>query len=350
MRPPGAASVAVVRPAAIQAVSGTADARLTALEGQRASDHQVMNALADAIVMVQAEVRHQGSAMQAITQSGLDLRQALATARAELASGVTHARDAAQDAAMAQMAVTVEAKFAQMDALTASLTAAIQTVGMREQYVEQVVEKVAAGGVDAFKQMDAKISRVASIARAVDGTEVIPRGQNAVTFTAAMDSDMKRIRDEFAALPAQLAGQIASLVQPVVADMTEMRVRVLGHDESIGALESNADRLEVAIAEAAGLRQSPPGIAVTCGTCGPTAQSSPWGHSPPVVPGAPAQTGSSGDGDQLGAMRAVIGGNQLCHCIHVKELVERVDRLEAATRPAAATFRPDPWSREGHGV
>jgi hypothetical protein len=91
-----------------------------------------------------------------------------------------------------------------MDSVTAALTAAIQTLGNRESFVEQVVEQVAVGGADAFAQMDAKISRVASIARAVDGTEVVPRAQNVVTFTAAMNADMKLYREEFAALPAHL--------------------------------------------------------------------------------------------------------------------------------------------------
>ena len=53
--------------------------------------------------------------------------------------------------------------------------------------------------------------------------------------------------------------------------------------------------------------------------------------------------------DPLGVIRAVIGGNQACHCVHVKELIERVGKLEALPRAAAANFTPDPWSRSaGH--
>ena len=41
-------------------------------------------------------------------------------------------------------------------------------------------------------------------------------------------------------------------------------------------------------------------------------------------------------------MRAVIGGNQLCHCIHVKEVIERVDKLEAK-----AQWTKDAWAKDG---
>ena len=34
----------------------------------------------------------------------------------------------------------------------------------------------------------------------------------------------------------------------------------------------------------------------------------------------------------MGTLRAVIGGNNACHCIHVAELITRVDKLEMAGR------------------
>ena len=72
-----------------------------------------------------------------------------------------------------------------------------------------------------------------------------------------------------------------------------------------------------------------------------TGTASPWGKGgasaglsgpfqpPPGFPGGAAGApGGSRDGDPLGAMRAVIGGNNLCHCVHVKELQEKVAALE----------------------
>ena len=44
-------------------------------------------------------------------------------------------------------------------------------------------------------------------------------------------------------------------------------------------------------------------------------------------------------------MRTCMGGNNICHCIHVRGLIGRVDRVEATSRTAAAAFIPDPWMR-----
>ena len=345
MRPPAPSPVDIPRPCVVHPLSNGVEARLTAMEMQRANDHATMNAVVDALMIVQADVGQPGTAFGALTQPGFELRQQLSAARSEIASCIAGANDAAQNAAMAQMAISVEAKFAQMDALTAELTAAIQTLGLRENIVEHVVEQVAAGGADAFMQMDAKISRVAALARSADGTAIVARAHNVVPFTAAMSADMQKFREELAAMPGHVTAEIIGQMQPLVADLAEVRVRVLGHDESLAALEASFDKLSLATAESASILATPPGFAPQCAGCGPAAPTSLWGHSPAVP--APGQAGPSGAGDPFGAMKAVTGGNQICHCIHVKELGERVEKLEAATRPAAATFRPDPWSQVG---
>ncbi len=46
-----------------------------------------------------------------------------------------------------------------------------------------------------------------------------------------------------------------------------------------------------------------------------------------LPPGVPMPAGSSGDGDPFGVLRAVVGGNGTCHCVHVKELMEKVGAL-----------------------
>ena len=160
---------AALRAIVVQAISDTTEARLAALEMQRAQDHMVINAPGDIIMGVKGEVHQRSSALQALTETGLELRRNVSAARSELAAGLSGASDAAQTAAMTQIAVAVEAKFMQLDTLTAELATCIQTLGVREQMVEQVVGQVAAGGAHASMQMDAKISRVAALARTVDG-------------------------------------------------------------------------------------------------------------------------------------------------------------------------------------
>ena len=70
------------------------------MEMQRANDHATMNAVVDALMIVQADVGQLGMAFGALTQSGFELRQQLSAARSEIASCIAGANDAAQNAAM----------------------------------------------------------------------------------------------------------------------------------------------------------------------------------------------------------------------------------------------------------
>jgi chromosome segregation ATPase len=128
------------------------EARLAALEQQRRNDQQVMEHLVNAINEIRvssAEVKEKAkehdAMLQGQTQMGMTLRQEVFAARAELASGVSTASDAAQAAAMAQMAVQVENKFSELDKMTANLSHGLETLGLRGQRVEQVVEQQVAG-------------------------------------------------------------------------------------------------------------------------------------------------------------------------------------------------------------
>ena len=109
------------------------------MEAQRAQYHSVINALGDAILGVRMYARQQGAEFQALTQIGLELRRHVSVVRAELATGLSGANDAAQNAAMAQMAINVESKFAVMDSVTSEPLATVNALGVREQMVEQVM-------------------------------------------------------------------------------------------------------------------------------------------------------------------------------------------------------------------
>ena len=90
---------------------------------------------------------------------------------------------------------------------------------------------------------------------------------------------------------------------------------------------------------------APPGFGVTCNVCSPTpASESPCGHSPTFVLGATGASGASASGvhNPLVVSGAVIGGNGICHCIHVTELITKVEKLEAK-----AQWNKDPWDKSG---
>ena len=113
----------IVRPA-----SDTTEARLKALEDQRDHDHKYLLELANAIAYVRNDTVQQSEALQSLTQSGLNMRQDLYTARSELATGIASANDAAQSAAIAQMAVAVEMKFGELDKLNVDLANGIKAL------------------------------------------------------------------------------------------------------------------------------------------------------------------------------------------------------------------------------
>ena len=349
----------MAQPHLVAATADTPEARLAALEFQRLADHQVLHSMSEAIKMLQMQAQQHDEAISGVTQMGVSLRQEVFAAKSELATGIAGANEAAQGAAMAQMAVNVEGKFAALDALTAQLTSGIQSLGARGHMVEQVIEQQVAGqaagqvagqGVitNAFMQLDAKLSRVAALAKSADGTEITARTHNVVPFTAAMSADIKAFKDEFAALPGHVTTDILRLLEPINAELTDMRVRHLSHDEGFQAVEGKLVALEIAVTEACSFQATLPGLARPCVVCTPVAPSlSRWSHPPPdVVSTTPGAASASGRDDPLGAMRAVIGGNNACHCIHVKELQERVDKLEAK-----AQWTPDAWaSRAGAGA
>jgi len=73
LRPP-LAPATIPRPIAVPATSGTLEDRVAAMEAQRATDHQVINALSDAILGIRVDARQLGAGFQALTQSGMELR------------------------------------------------------------------------------------------------------------------------------------------------------------------------------------------------------------------------------------------------------------------------------------
>ncbi len=355
MRSPSLGPPTVHRPLAVSPMANTPEARLTALEEQREGDHRVMNELVTAMNAARAVMEdlktkanaHESELKDQVTM-GLQLRRDVFAIRDGVTAGVNEAGQSAQAAVMTHMAATIEAKFAQLDRLTADLQKGLETLGLRGVQVEQVVQaqhdeqpkdkEIISG---AFAQLDSKISHVAAMAKHFDGTHVQNMSAGAVVFTHAMKLDMEDIHRKINGIDTHIAAEVARGITPAYEQLAELSVRNLTVDESIAHLE-NALALQA--------NNIMTIQATRCTTCGPTASTTnPWSHSP-VAPGVQGQAGPSGDGDPLGVLRAVIGGNQACHCIHVRELQEKVQVLERAGdrpgRPADARG-PDPLQHTG---
>ena len=152
-------------------------------------------------------------------------------------------------------------------------------------------------------------------------------------------------------MPGHVTADLNGIIAPLNVAITEQRVKSFTYDENTVALESNMMALEIAVTTLNSLTPEPPGLPPTCVVCTPAVPLSSCSHSPPVVPGALGRPGPSGAGDPMGVLRACIGGNKACHCVHVKEVIGRVDKLEAAsTSWAAVTTSPsDPLQRDSWG-
>ena len=71
----------VSRPYVVPPGADTPEARLAALEEQRSYDHRVINGLANALAALQGQFVQRPSGLQALTESGLSLRQEVFAAR-----------------------------------------------------------------------------------------------------------------------------------------------------------------------------------------------------------------------------------------------------------------------------
>ena len=282
---------------------------------------------------------------------GLQLRREMAQVRAQILDGAGAVAKSAEENAVANMAPIIEAKFAQLDGFLVQLQAGLTTLGAREDKVEQIMqaqhdekphhEEIISG---AFGHMDQKISQVSELVRKFDGT-LIPSSSPAAVFTKAMQQDMEKMHTQL------------KVLSPVLDQISEVRVKILSQDECLSSLEAKiVTHTEVLTAlhghwqsaDSSG-SQRVDNTAGRCATCGPSnSLANPWSHAPaaPGVPGA-GMPGSSGEGDPLAILRAVIGGNNICHCVHVTELQDKVAALERAAiaRAPSTGFQPDPWAR-----
>ncbi len=257
-------------------MANTPEARLAALEEQREGDHRVMNELVTAMNAARAvmedlktKVTAHESELNDQKAMGLQLRRDVFAVRDGVKAGMNEAGQSAQAAVMTHMAATIEAKFAQLDCLTADLQKGLELLGLRGVQVEQVVQaqhdeqpkdkEIISG---AFAQLDSKISHVAAMAKRFDGTHVQNMSAGATVFTHAMKLDMENLHMKVGGIDTHIAAEVARNVTPAYEQLNEQRVHNLTVDESLANLES-------ALAlQASGIMTIQ---ATRCTTCGPTA-------------------------------------------------------------------------------
>ena len=324
--------------APVKAVDGTNDARIAALEKQQQADHvfkvEVVNAIRN-LQNVTEHLKHKTDQVtqerESHTQLGLQLRREMYVIRDQLTEKINVVAQQTEATLNQQAAVVIENKFRQLDGLIQQLQAHVVSLNEREGAVEKAVqqqnetkpheEQVLSG---AFQHIDQKISQVGEMVRKFEksGMTTVTNGANAVPFTRAMQTDMEHIHNKLLGIDAETLKVVTDNVTPICEQLNIMHNQASAQQEQLAI-----------ITEALSSRNSG-SLAPPCVPCG---AANPWsaaGSGPRTCPSGPpgfngnGGPGSSGDGDPMDILRAVVGGNNQCHCIHVKELIEKVTALE----------------------
>ncbi len=333
------------------------DVRLRVLEAQRDVDHAYLQKLTKSIELLTVDLDKKGIAVKEHSQA---LQE-----QTKLNFRIHHEMEAVKNSSMVKaqelMADVPQAVAKAMDErlnvtiqeIIARTTTAMQTLQMQLALLFESVAKT-----EEQKQEDGKIiegafqraqhdlaevkdflskSQATAMAPGVAPTTVVPG--EAVVFTRPMFDDLKKMYEQVKGIEElqNIMKFTSDRANIISKNLDELSGLVGANAHRILQLEQHVNSTEQDVSFRAGLCGSGP-----CGGgCGPGVS----GGRGPGVSGAGAfgsmnglnagpaggqQTGSSGDGNPLGVMAAIIGGNGSCHCIHVKEVIEKVAVLERA--------------------
>ena len=351
--------------------SESLDARVKALETQQRIDHAYIGELVKTVqeVMNTVEADHRKAAE--FTQMGLDLRKEVFTVKHELhqIAGIAHDQ-------------FIKTRIERIEHIMTAMETHIVTVAEREGRVEQCVSEMhgsrpreAEAIHQALKAQSTEISQVKDLVNMFEGYRA---AQTVVTtvptqpeLTPAMRATLDDMYNEIKQIKSVNVG--STLLQD--------RLTIIGSNVDTMRMEQSAvqhrvEQIEAQMAthtdalfqvSACGLGYAAVAPAQSAGCCGNAAYTAtsagqwngagPLGYPQPGGHGSPTP-GSSGDGDPLGILRAVIGGNGNCHCVHVKEVIEKVAALERRAGPCPSPAGPrggdpllgrDPWGGARRG-
>ncbi len=174
-------------------------------------------------------------------------------------------------------------------------------------------------------------------AMTANGTPVATNGNQGIHVTAKM---MTRLDEMHAKV---------EILDNFYIHYNAMLNRVNEHAASLSQIDAQLGQINLTILENSDANN------LQCGQCG-------GGDVRPFVPGVPAHEGACGQhhggageggaggdggssGDRMGKihqnLQAIMGGNNLCHCVHVSELIKDVSNLKGLVKDSES----DPWAR-----
>ncbi len=360
-RPP---SPAVERPRQLDhelcaPTSGTPEARLEALERQQKVDHLYFAGIKQALESAYTVSEHHAGKLRQVQQGMAEYREMDVQLRREIymrgqiEGEVKQAIVNINAKILADLPGIVEqgagAKLKNLEDQFKVLQGHTNEMSDREKLMGQYLQelhgerpKEGQAVPETFKQFGQEVGRVREMVnkleqRTTEGNDNVFRGHGEI-LTKDMLNSLSDMHKKFALID----GMNVRIEQSIRAGI-EVGNNCAGLSQRLDTIDQSIIQIESNQVNGAAIEQ-------TCGGAGGglnlTAAFS--GHGACCPPQQPAQlppgmpAGSAGGSEAR--MNAIIGGNGICHCVHVKELIERFDEIRAAGQAGAPRAGGDPWA------
>ena len=319
-------------------VDRSVEARLAALEAGSAAHFGYMQEAGLAIQALQTMVggheQRLDEANEATGRQAMEQAELLRATRRELFGATQHAEVSLN----AGIAAVVEAKFEQLEGFILQLQTHFVGLSEREAAVEGVVAKDENTVENAFAYVDAKINQVGEIVKRFEtGTAAASFGGNLSPFTVKMRESMQQMHSKLESIDAVLLLTVQEHTTPLQVQLTSLQQQAGAQFEQISILTT-------------AMTSPYPTDAETYGAGKPE---SPWTAAAAAGHQFVAPSGGAGASDHVAAatMARIIGGNGTCHCIHLTELAQEVEKIKAVLNRADPwKGGNDPWSARAPGA
>ena len=350
------------------APDASVDARLAALEMQQSTDHgyfvEIRHAFNDIAKHLERYDQKHGNLQAAQaehTQMGVNLRRELYETRDKLALDMKRVLpELLAHSIQGDLGQAIDLKVSIIEDSINKLQHAMATNTDREQAMAKYLEDLhgqrpqeGQAVLETFRRVDAEIGNVKA---KIQQFETLHHGAAPEHPFASGQVLSKENFDQLNTMYRKMA--IFDNIQHDV-----MTTKALADNLSNGCAELSRRVLTLEEDNSGGRehtscgRSQPPGINLVGaynGTAGPASSSDggwPGALCPQGAGGGPGDGGAPSWND--GRIQAIIGGNNICHCIHVKDLIDKVAALEGRADgradDRAAGRGADPWHSAAGG-
>ena len=320
----------------------SAEARLEALERQQKLDHTHFVKLNRTFMNVFTVIEHYGKKFKEVAQGrdeqaqlGLNLRREVYAMRDKLEADMKEAGNVITShmpAIIDQASTALTARIMASETLLEQLKETTTKQGNYLNELHDARPKEGQAVVETFQRMDQEFGRVKNMVNQLEGKNVsqaiFPQGSTVLN---------KEMLDALADMHVKV-NSMAQLYQSYAVMFQKVEHNALLSEalsNSCAEFVKRFDALDEHIIND-GPQQDGGAAQWQAGMCGSSmnAAAPAWNSGAPSCcpPGMPA---SSGAGDVGRHIHAIIEGNGRCHCVHVKELMEKFAAMETG----------DPWHR-----